>query len=167
MTIVCICSLKLQKLNYNTQTRKYLQTLLLFSQEPAALPYPVPLESSSHSPAFFNARFSSTSHIFSLIYNKIFSSYFTVNTLPIPVAERSEPSVCGRSLAGIVGSNFSGEWMSICCECCVLSGRVTCNGPILRPEESCRMCMCVCHWVLSGATINPLHLSWLVRERSD
>ena len=29
-----------------------------------------------------------------------------------------------------------GAWMSVCCECCVLSGRGLCDGPISRPEES-------------------------------
>ena len=28
------------------------------------------------------------------------------------------------------------EWMSVCCECCVLSGRGLCDGLITRPEES-------------------------------
>jgi hypothetical protein len=27
-------------------------------------------------------------------------------------------------------------WMSVCCECCVLSGRGLCDKPITRPEES-------------------------------
>jgi len=27
--------------------------------------------------------------------------------------------------------------MSVCCECCVLSGRGLCDGLITRPEESC------------------------------
>ena len=27
-------------------------------------------------------------------------------------------------------------WMSVCCECCVLSGRGLCVGLITRPEES-------------------------------
>jgi hypothetical protein len=29
--------------------------------------------------------------------------------------------------------------MFVCCKCCVLSGRGLCDGPITRPEESCRM----------------------------
>jgi hypothetical protein len=29
-------------------------------------------------------------------------------------------------------------WMSVCCECCVLSGRGLCDGLITRPEESYR-----------------------------
>jgi hypothetical protein len=28
--------------------------------------------------------------------------------------------------------------MFVCCECCVLSGRGLCDGPITRPEESSR-----------------------------
>ena len=32
-----------------------------------------------------------------------------------------------------------GAWMSVCYECCVLSGRRLCDGLITRPEESCRL----------------------------
>jgi hypothetical protein len=32
-----------------------------------------------------------------------------------------------------------GAWMSVSCECCVLSGRGLCVGPITRPEESYRL----------------------------
>jgi len=36
-------------------------------------------------------------------------------------------------------------WMSVCCECCVLSGRGLCDGLITRPEESYRLwCFVVC-----------------------
>ena len=48
---------------------------------------------------------------------------------------RSEAWVCGRSLAGIVGSNPAGG-VDVCCECCVLSGRGLCDELIARPEES-------------------------------
>ena len=35
--------------------------------------------------------------------------------------------------------------MSVCCECCVLSGRGLCDELITRPEESYRMwCVVVC-----------------------
>jgi hypothetical protein len=30
--------------------------------------------------------------------------------------------------------------MSVCCECCVMSGRGLCDGLITRPEESYRLC---------------------------
>ena len=32
-----------------------------------------------------------------------------------------------------------GAWMSVCCECCVLSGRGLCDGFITRPGESYRL----------------------------
>ena len=32
-----------------------------------------------------------------------------------------------------------GSWMSVCCECCVLSGRGLCDGLITRPEKSYRL----------------------------
>ena len=32
-----------------------------------------------------------------------------------------------------------GAWMSVCCECCVLSGGGLCDGLITRPEESYRL----------------------------
>jgi hypothetical protein len=41
-------------------------------------------------------------------------------------------------------------WMSVCCECCVLSGRGLCDGLITCPEESYKVwcvCVCVCHIV--------------------
>jgi hypothetical protein len=35
--------------------------------------------------------------------------------------------------------------MDVCFECCVLSDRVLCDGPITRPEESYRLwCVLVC-----------------------
>ena len=33
-----------------------------------------------------------------------------------------------------------GAWMSVACDCCVLSGRSLCDELITRPEESCRLC---------------------------
>jgi hypothetical protein len=59
---------------------------------------------------------------------------------PIPVAARSKAWVYGRLLAGIWGSNPAGAWMSVSFECCMLSGRGLCDGPITRPEESYRLC---------------------------
>ena len=36
-------------------------------------------------------------------------------------------------------------WMSVCCDCCVLSGRGLCYALITRPEESYRLwCVVVC-----------------------
>jgi hypothetical protein len=50
---------------------------------------------------------------------------------PIPVAEQSYD----RSFVGIAGSNPAGVWKSVSRECCVLSGRGLCDGPIIGPEE--------------------------------
>jgi hypothetical protein len=32
-----------------------------------------------------------------------------------------------------------GAWMSVSCECCVMSGRGLCDGLVTRPEESYRL----------------------------
>jgi len=43
-----------------------------------------------------------------------------------------------------------GVWMSVCCWCCVLSGRGLCDGLIPRPAESYRLwCVVVCDLLLS------------------
>jgi hypothetical protein len=57
----------------------------------------------------------------------------------ILVAARSKAWVCGGSLVGIAGSNSSGAWSPVCCDCCMSSGRVLFDGPITRPEESYRV----------------------------
>jgi len=63
--------------------------------------------------------------------------------VPIPVAARSNTSVCGLSLAGIAGSNPAGKGgglrMSVSCEYCVLSNKDLCDGPTHHPEESYRV----------------------------
>jgi hypothetical protein len=63
----------------------------------------------------------------------------------VPAAERFKACVCGRWFAGVAGSYTAGAWMFVSCECCVLSGRGLCDGPIFRQEESHRVCVCVCH----------------------
>ena len=64
--------------------------------------------------------------------------------MPISVAARSKAWVYGRSLAGIGGSNRPRD-MDVCCECCMLSGRGLCDGPITRTEKSYRLwCVVLC-----------------------
>jgi len=58
----------------------------------------------------------------------------------IPVATHSKIWFCGCSSAGIAGSNPAGAFMSVPCQCCVLSSRGICGGPITRPENSNRVC---------------------------
>ena len=54
---------------------------------------------------------------------------------PVPVAARPKVWVCGRSLAGIAGSNLTRG----SCECRVLSGTGLCDELITCPEESYRV----------------------------
>jgi hypothetical protein len=54
------------------------------------------------------------------------------------VTAPSKAWLCGRLLAGIVGSNPA-RGMYVSCECCMLSGIGLCDGLIPRPE-----CVCVC-----------------------
>jgi len=64
----------------------------------------------------------------------------------IPVAARSKLWVWGCPLFGIAGSNSASVWSPVCCDCCLLSDRVLCDGPITRTEESYRM-WCVWVWM--------------------
>jgi hypothetical protein len=61
-----------------------------------------------------------------------------MDCMAIPLAARSKVWVCGRSFAGIAGSNPA-EDMSVSCDCCVLSGRRLCFGLITCPEEFYRV----------------------------
>jgi hypothetical protein len=51
---------------------------------------------------------------------------------------------CGSVAAHLLGMRIRillGGWMSVSCECCVLSGRGLCDRPISRPEETYRVCV--------------------------
>ena len=48
-------------------------------------------------------------------------------------------------LPGLRVRILSGTWMAVCCQCCVLSGKVLCFGPITSPEKSYRV-WCVWVW---------------------
>jgi hypothetical protein len=50
------------------------------------------------------------------------------------MSARSKAWVCGRLLAGIVGSNH-GRCLVVCCECCLLFGSGLCGRLITRPVE--------------------------------
>ena len=49
-----------------------------------------------------------------------------------------------------------GAWISVCCECCVLSCRGVCDGLITRPEVSYRLwCVVVCDLETSSRLRRP------------
>ena len=70
-------------------------------------------------------------HDYDNVRMKSFSAYYAValryklegrgfdSRLPIPVAERSTSRVCGRSVAGVAGSNPAGG-MDVCVVCCTV-----------------------------------------------
>jgi hypothetical protein len=62
-------------------------------------------------------------------------------TMQIPVAARSKAWVLS---AGILGSNPSGTWMTLRCECCVLLSRSVCVGLITRPEGTTQCSVSEC-----------------------
>jgi len=51
-------------------------------------------------------------------------------------ATLSKAWVCGRSLAGIAGSNTPGAWMVVPCKCSVYLSRGLCDGLMPRAQES-------------------------------
>ena len=61
----------------------------------------------------------------------------------ITVAARSEAWVCCNLLGGIMGSNPGGEWISVSCECCILSSRCLCFGLITCPEGVLSSVLCL------------------------
>ena len=61
----------------------------------------------------------------------------------IRTQDLSRRAACGHSPAEIVGSNPTGAWIFVCCECRVFSGRGLCDKLITRPEESYRLCCVV------------------------
>ena len=68
------------------------------------------------------------------------------------MALRSKAYACSRSPAQIVVSNSTGACPSVCCECCVLSGRGLWDELITRPEESYRL------WCV---VVSDLGTSWM------
>jgi hypothetical protein len=61
--------------------------------------------------------------------------------------------------------------MSVCCECCVLSGRVLCDELTTRPEESYRLCcVVVCDLEKTNLVNEEVKAHWGViapREKNE
>ena len=58
-------------------------------------------------------------------------------------------------------------WMSVCCECCVLSARGLCDELITRPEESNWLwCVVVCDLGTSWMR-RPWPTAWLLRQKQN
>jgi hypothetical protein len=62
---------------------------------------------------------------------------------PIPVAARSKAQISAARLLILWVLITPRAWMSVCCECCVLSGGGLCDELITRPEEPYRLCCVV------------------------
>jgi len=71
--------------------------------------------------------------------------------MPVPLATRSAAARLTRLRVWLA----PGAWMSVCCECCVLSGRSLCDELITRPEESYRL------W---RVVVCDLETSWMRRS---
>jgi len=65
--------------------------------------------------------------------------------LPVPVAARFRRISAAACLLRLWVRIPPEAWMSVCCECCVLSGRALCDELITRPEVSYHLwCVVVC-----------------------
>ena len=74
------------------------------------------------------------------VFRQLNHPSWELNSLPMLVAARSKEWVCGRpSLLRLWVRIPPETWMSVCCECCVLSARDVCDELITRPEESYRL----------------------------
>ena len=81
-------------------------------------------------------------------YVQNYWNYFSA--LPISVAARSKAWVCGRSHAGIAGSNPAGN-MDVTLLWLLLSDRGLCDWPIALPEELYRVwCIWMWSWSLDN-----------------
>jgi hypothetical protein len=91
--------------------------------------------------------------------------------VPVPVAARSKHRSAAAGLLGMWVRIPSKVWMSVCCECCVLSGRGLCDELITRPEESYPLwCVVVCDletsrmrrpWPTGGCCAKNKQTNWI------
>ena len=87
--------------------------------------------------------------------------------MPIPVAVLSTTD---RLLGWRIRiSQGKGEvaWMSVSCQCCLLSSKGLCVWPITRPEESYRLWVCPCVWSRNLSNEAALARVGLLRQRKN
>ena len=79
-------------------------------------------------------------------WNRTYKFYASgCEVLPIPVAERMKATVCGRSLAGIAGSNLAGG-MDLCLAIVVFFQVQICTpnkSPVQRSPTDCDVSLCL------------------------
>jgi len=85
-------------------------------------------------------------------------SYVCLSVVSV-VCCQVEVSATGRSLV-------QRSPMDFCCECCVLSGRGLCDGPITRPEES-YVCLSVASVVCCQVEVSATGRSLVQRSPTD
>ena len=93
-------------------------------------------------------------NIYALFFQVAIHFRFKTNSI-LPIAGLSGRAVLRRRsaaarLLGLWVRIQPGAWMSVSCECCMLSGRGLCDGVIIRPEESYRLwCVVECDLEIS------------------
>ena len=94
-----------------------------------------------------------------LVYSKINRSQW-----PRGLRRRSTVARLLRSWVRIP----SGAWVSVCCDCCVLSGRSLCDELITRPEEYYLLwCVVMCDLKKSKSScIDPLGVYRATKKKS-
>jgi len=89
---------------------------------------------------------SQVSHGYILLRPRLLFMFISPSMVPTPKVAPSKRWICDHSLAGITGSDPTGAWMSVFCECCRVC-RVFFIGLTTRPNESYRVwCVWVGSW---------------------
>jgi hypothetical protein len=83
---------------------------------------------------------------------------------PVPVVALSKRGSAAACLLGLWVRNPPGTWMSVYCECCVLSGRgLLTSLPLVQRSPTDYVCVCVCVCV---CVVCDLETSWTRRPWS-
>ena len=100
--------------------------------------------------SFFHSeyRYLTSTHVLGISFSTFVSlhcSYFEMlpckNECLIQVAARLRSRSGAAQMLGLRVRIPPAAWMSVCCKCCVLSGRGLCDGPVRGPENYCWICV--------------------------